>query len=139
MLNGSKYSTVKGVFKVVLCESRALHVVMSSDPAREPSGLVKEHRSGALLVQMNEDVHTVSKVWLSSNQNDGGDWVGGSNLWDPFGGDIVKWDGVDEAEAEDEAEDEDVHMGIAQRAQMAKHILIDQTLRDEKHWTHLSV
>lgn len=92
---------------------------MSSDPACQPSGLVEVHWFGSPLVQMNKDVHIVAKVWLSSNQNDGWSWVSSADLWDPFGNDIVKGDRVDKAEAEDE----DIHMGIAQRAQMAKFLL----------------
>ena len=68
---------------------------------------------------MNKDVHIVAKIWLSSDQNYGWGWVTSADLWDPFGSDIVKGDGVDKAEAEDE----DVHMGIAQRTKMAKFLL----------------
>lgn len=70
---------------------------------------------------MNEDVHTVTKIWLSSNKNNGRGQVAGTNLWDPFGSDVVKRDRVDQAEAEDEH----VHVGIAQRAEMAKLLLTD--------------
>lgn len=73
---------------------------------------------------MNKDIHIVAKVWLSSNQNDGSCRVTSTDLWDPFGSDVVKGNRVNEAEAEDE----DVHMGIAQRAEMAKLLLqIKQT------------
>lgn len=95
---------------------------MGSDPACQPPGPAQAHRFGAPLVQMNEDVHIVAKVRLGSNQNDGRGRVACADLWDPFGGDVVKGDGVDQAEAEDE----DVHMGIAQRAKMAKLLLSDE-------------
>lgn len=104
---------------------------MSSDPVCQPSGPAEVHWFGAPLVQMNKDVHVVSKVWLSSNQNNGRGRVAGTDLWDPFGGDVVKGDRVDQAEAEDE----DIHVGIAQRAEMAKLLLTDHMMRDEKQRT----
>lgn len=129
MLNGSTYSTVKHIFEVVLCQSWTLHIVMGSDAVFQPPGLAEVHWFGAPLVQMNKDVHIVTKVWLSSNQNNGRGRVASTNLWDPFGSDVVKRDRVDQAEAEDE----DVHMGIAQRAEMAKLLLSDSIKSDEKH------
>lgn len=95
---------------------------MSSDPVCKSSGLAEEHRFGAPLVQVDEDIHIVTKVWLSPNQNDGRGRVASTDLWDPFRGDVVKGHRVDQAEAEDE----DVHMGVAQRAQMAKLLLLGQ-------------
>ncbi len=95
---------------------------MSSDLVREPFGPAELHRFGAPLVQVDEDVHIVAKVWLSPNQNDGRGRVAGTDLWDPFRGDVVKGDWVDQAEAEDE----DVHVGIAQRTKMAKLLLSGQ-------------
>lgn len=95
---------------------------MSSDPVCKPPGPAQVHRFGAPLVQMNEDVHIVAKVWLGPNQNDGRGRVACADLRDPFGGDVVKGDGVHQAEAEDE----DVHMGIAQRAKMAKLLLLEE-------------
>lgn len=62
MLDGSENSTVKHIFEVVLRQSRTLHVVMSSDPVCQPSGLAVGHWFGAPLVQVNEDVHVVAKV-----------------------------------------------------------------------------
>lgn len=58
----SKYSTVKHIFEVVLCQSRTLHIAMSSDPVGQPSGPAEGHWFGASLVQMNEDFHIVAKV-----------------------------------------------------------------------------
>lgn len=98
---------------------------MSPDPVCQPSGPAEVHWFGVPLVQANEDVHTVAKVRLGPNQDDGRGWVAGADLWDPFGGDVVKGDRVDQAEAEDE----DVHVGIAQRAKMTKLLLSDQTYR----------
>lgn len=104
---------------------------MSSDPVCQLSGPAEVHWFGASLVQMNEDVHVVAKVWLSSDQHNGRGRVAGTDLWYPFGGDVVKGDRVDHAEAEDE----DIHMGIAQRAEVAKLLLTDQMIRDEKPGT----
>ena len=101
---------------------------MSSDPVCQPPGLVKLHRFASPLVQMYEDVHVVAKVRLSPDQNDGRGRVAGSDLRDPLGGDVVEGDGVDEAEAEDE----DVHMGVAQRAEVAELLLSEQNMRDEE-------
>lgn len=122
VLDGSKNSTVKHIFEVVLCQSRTLHIVMSSDPVCQPSGPAVGHWFGAPLVQVNEDVHVVAKVWLSPHQNDGRDRVASTDLRDPFGGDVIEGDGVDQAEAQDE----DVHVGIAQRAKMTKLLLSEQ-------------
>ena len=99
------------MFEVVLCQSWTLHVVVSSDPACHLSGPAAVHWFGAPLVQMNKDVHIVTEVALSSNQDYWRGWVAGTDLRDPFGGDVFEGDGVDQAEAEDE----DVHMGVAQR------------------------
>lgn len=71
---------------------------------------------------MDEDIHAVEKVRLGPHQNDGGDGVAGTDLRDPFGSDVVEGDGVDQAEAQDE----DVHVGIAQRAEVAKLLLSGQ-------------
>lgn len=71
---------------------------------------------------MDEDVHAVEKVRLGPHQNDGGDGVAGTDLWDPFGGDVMEGDRVDQAEAQNE----DVHVGIAQRAEVAKLLLSGQ-------------
>ena len=84
---------------------------MSSDPACQPSGPAAVHWFGAPLVQMNKYVHIVAEVGLSSNQDYRRGWVAGPDLRDPFGCDVFEGDGVDQAEAEDE----DVHMGVAQR------------------------
>lgn len=71
---------------------------------------------------MDENIHAVEKVRLGPHQNDGGGRVAGADLRDPFGGDVVEGDGVDQAEAQDE----DVHVGIAQRAEVAKLLLSGQ-------------
>lgn len=71
---------------------------------------------------MNEDAHVVTEVWLASHQNNGRSPVGCADLWDPFGGNVGKGAWVDQAEAEDE----NIHMGKAQRAKVAKTILIKQ-------------
>ena len=122
VLNGCIHSTVKDVFEVVLCQSRALHVVVSSDPVCQPSGLSAGHWFGAPLVQVNEDIHIEAEVRLGPDQDDGSSRVAGTDLWDPFGGDVIEGDGVDQAEAQDE----DIHVGIAQGAKMAKLLLSDQ-------------
>lgn len=62
VLDGSKYGRVKHIFEVVLCQSRTLHIVVSSDPVCQPSGPAEAHWFGPPLVQVNEDVHTVAKV-----------------------------------------------------------------------------
>lgn len=121
VLDGSEYSTVKHIFEVVLCQSWTLHIVVSSDLVCKPSGPAEVYWFGAPMVQVNEDVHIVAKVWLSPDQNDWRGRVSSTDLWDPFRGDIVKGDRADQAEAEDE----DVHVGIAQRAKMAKLLLLD--------------
>lgn len=95
---------------------------MSFDPLLQPPGPARAHWPGAPLVQVNEDVHVVAEVRLSPDQNDGRGRVAGTDLWDPSGGDVLKGDGVDQAEAEDE----DVHVGVAQRAKMAKLLLSDE-------------
>lgn len=59
---------------------------------------------------------------MSPNQNDGRGRVASTDLRDPFGGDVIKGDRVDQAEAQDE----DVHVGIAQGAKVAKLLLSDQ-------------
>lgn len=119
------------MFEVVLRQSRTLHIVMSSDPVCQPLGPAEVHGSGAQLVQMDKDLHIVAKVRLSSNQDNGRGRVARADLWDPFGGDVFEGDGVDQAEAEDEH----VHMGIAQRTQMAKLLLADQMMRGEDQRT----
>lgn len=95
---------------------------MSSEPACQPSGPAVGHWLGAPAVQLNEDVHVVAKVCLSPDQNDRRGRVAGTDLWDPLGGDVIKGDGVNQAEAQDE----DVHVGIAQRAKVTKLLLSDQ-------------
>ena len=121
VLDGSKYSLVEHIFEVVLCQSRTLHIAVSSDPVCQPPGPAEVHWFGAPLVQMDEDVHVVAEVWLSPDQKDGRGLVPSTDLWDPFGGDVLQGDWVDQAEAEDE----DVHVGIAERAEMAKLLLSD--------------
>lgn len=125
MLDGSKNSTVKHIFEVVLRQSRTLHVVVSSDPACQPSGLTVCHWFGSLLGQLNQNVHVVAKIRLSPNQNDGRGLVSSTDLWDPFGGDVLKGDGVDQAEAQDE----DIDVGITQRAKMSELLLSQQINR----------
>lgn len=119
VLNGRRYGTIKHFFEVLLCQSRTLHILMGSYPPCQPLGRGEVHGFAAALGQMNEDVHIVTKVRLSSNQNDGRGWVASTDLWDPFGSDVIKGQRVDDAEAEDE----DVHVGIAQRAHVAKLLL----------------
>lgn len=81
------------------------------------------HRFGAPLSQVNQDVHILAKVRLGPHQDDRRGSVPGADLRDPLGSDVLEGDGVDQAEAEDE----DVHMGITQRAEMSKLLLSHQT------------
>lgn len=82
----------------------------------------------ASLVQVNEDVHIMAKVRLCPDQNDGRVRVASADLWDPFGSDVIEGDRVDQAEAQNE----DIHVGIAQGAKMTKLLLSDQINRDMK-------
>lgn len=112
VFNGSPHSGIEHILQVVLGQSRTLYIITSPDSLSHPSGFTEVHWFGVPLVQMNENVHTVPEVRLSSHQNDGRPLVAGTDLRDPFGGDVVKGDRVDQAEAEDE----DVHVGVAKRA-----------------------
>lgn len=125
VLDGSKNSTVKHIFEVMLRQSRTLHIVVSSDPACQSSGLTVGHWFGSLLSQLNQNVHVVAKIRLSPNQNDGRGLISSTDLWDPFGGDVLKGDRVDQAEAQDE----DIDVGIAQRAKMSELLLSHQINR----------
>lgn len=124
--DGSKNSTVKHIFEVLLSQSRTLHIVVSSYPVGQPSGLAVAHWFGAPLVQVNEDVHIMAKVCLCPNQNDGRVRVASADLWDPFGSDVIEGDRVDQAEAQNE----DIHVGIAQGAKMTKLLLSDPINRN---------
>lgn len=120
MSDGGMNGAIKHVFEVALSQSGTLHIVLRSDPASQPPGLAVGHRFGATLVQVDEDVHVVAEVGLSAHQYDGRGRVAGTDLRNPFGRDIVEGDGVDQAETQDEG----VHMGIAQGAQMTKLLLL---------------
>lgn len=119
VLDGGKNSRVKYVLEVVLRQSRTLQVVASSDPACQPSGPAVGHWFGAALGQVNQDVHILAKVRLGPNQDNWRGPVPGADLWDPFGCNVLEGDGVDQAEAQDE----DIHVGITERAKMPKLLL----------------
>lgn len=119
MPDGGMNGAVKHVLEVALSQSRTLHIVPGSDPASQSPGLAVGHRFGAALVQADEDIHVVAEVRLSAHQHDGRERVASTDLRNPFGGDVVEGDGVDQAEAQDE----DVHMGVAQGAEMTKLLL----------------
>lgn len=118
--DGGTNGAVEHVFEVALSQSGTLHIVLGSDPASQSHGLAVAHWLGAALVQADEDIHVVAEVGLSAHQYDGRERVAGTDLRNPFGGDVVEGDGVDQAEAQDE----DVHMGVAQRAEMTKLLLL---------------
>lgn len=119
VLDGSKNSRIKHVLEVVLRQSRTLQVVASSDAARQPSGPAVAHRFGAVLGQVNQDVHILAKVRLGPDQDDWRGPVPGADLRDPLGCDVLEGDGIDQAEAQDK----DVHVGITERAKMPKLLL----------------
>lgn len=125
MADGGVNGAVKHVFEVALRQSGTLHVVLGSDPASQPPGPAVGHRFGSALIQADEDVHVVAEVGLGAHQHDGRDGVAGTDLRDPFGGDVAEGDGVDQAEAQDE----DVHVGVAQRAEKAELLLLGENQR----------
>lgn len=119
VLDGSKNSRVKHVLEVVLRQSGTLQVVASSHPACQPSGLAVGHWFGAMPGQVNQDLHILAKVRLGPNQDDWRGPVPGADLRDPLGCDVLEGDGIDHAEAQDE----DIHVGITERAKMPKLLL----------------
>lgn len=119
VLDGSKNSRVKHVLEVVLRQSGTLQVVASSHPACQPSGLAVGHWFGAMPGQVNQDLHILAKVRLGPNQDNWRGPVPGADLRDPLGCDVLEGDGIDQAEAQDE----DIHVGITERAKMPKLLL----------------
>lgn len=111
----------------MLRQSRTLQVVASSDPASQPSGLAVGYWFGAVLGQVNQDVHIWAKVSLGPNQNDWRGLIPGADMRNPLGRDVLEGDGADKAEAQDK----DVHVRKTESAKMPK-LLLGQDSRHKE-------
>uniref|UniRef100_A0AAV2JFW2 Uncharacterized protein n=1 Tax=Knipowitschia caucasica TaxID=637954 RepID=A0AAV2JFW2_KNICA len=92
---------------------------MSLNSLGEFCGLFEVHWCCIPLLQMKKYINTAAKVRLCPHQDDGRRDVTTANLRNPFCSNVVEGHWVDQAEAEDE----DIHVGIAQGAKLQCHLL----------------
>lgn len=126
ILNGFKDGRIESFLQVLLREWRTLYVVSRPDLLSYAPRPGAQNGLDVRSVQVDEDVHVQQKVRLGTDEDNGRGRVMSPDLWNPLLGDVVKWGGVDQTEAQEK----DVHVGIRQSPELIK-LLLDGTRRQE--------